>query len=178
MVSLKEIDPQTALCVSGHRPSRLPGNGDLDAPEMQPVISALRHELIAAIDRGMTTVLHGCCAGWDIICGEQVIALKKQYPHIKLVSVAPYAVHFFSREDCWTPDWINRAREVIRQSDTGISLAEHYRPGIYYERNDVLLAHSSELICYHDGGRGGTAYTVRKAREKGLTVHNLYEPSG
>ena len=170
---LQEIDPACALCFSGHRPNRLPGNGEADAPEMQHLITALRQALIAAVERGKTTMLHGCMAGWDIICAEQAILLKKQYPAIQLISVAPYKADFFCREKCWTPDWISRARDVFSQHNKGIKIAGHYRPGIYYERNRALVAHSSELICYWDGGSGGTEYTVISAKEKGLAVHNL-----
>ena len=170
---LRGIDPACALCFSGHRPDRLPGKGLADAPEMQPLTTALRQALIAAIERGKMIMLHGCMAGWDIICAEQVILLKKQYPCVQLISVAPYKEAFFSREKCWTPDWISRAREVFGQHDMGIKIAGHYRPGIYYERNRALVAYSSELICYWDGGSGGTEYTVQWAKEKGLAVHNL-----
>ena len=171
---LKEIDPAFAVSFSGHRPERLPGNGDPDAPEMQTLTAALQQELTAAVERGKTTMIHGCMAGWDLVCALQVIEIKKQFPHVQLVSVAPYAVHFFSKEKCWTPEWISRAREVFRQHDFGISLAEHYRKGIYYERNDILVKYSSELLCYWDGGGSGTKYTVDKAAESGLIVKNLY----
>jgi len=171
---LKEIDPACALCFSGHRPARLPGHGDPASPEMQALTAALRLELIAAVGRGKTVMLHGCMAGWDIFCAEQVIALKEQYPRVRLVSVAPYKAEFFSREKCWTPDWISRAREVFRQHDAGVIIAEVYRPGIYYERNRALVEHSSELLCYWDGGPGGTKYTVDRAEEKGLAVRNQY----
>ena len=171
---LKDIDPAFAVSFSGHRPDRLPGQGDPNTLEAKPMASVLQKEIIAAIDKGMTTFLHGCMAGFDLFAIEQVIALKIEYPHIKIVSVAPYAVHFYTREKCWTPEWISRAREIFRQHDFGISLAEHYRTGIYFERNRALIAHSSLLICYHDGGGGGTKYTVDRANEKGLRVRNLY----
>ena len=174
MEALNEINPAHALCFSGHRPSRLPENGDPDAPEMQPLIAALRKELIAAIDRGKTTMLHGCMAGWDLVCSLQVIELKKLYPQIQLISVAPYKSEFFSREKCWTPDWIKRAREVLSQHDMGVKVAEQYRSGIYYERNRVLVQYSSELICYWDGGKGGTKYTVDRGKNRGLIIKNLF----
>jgi len=172
---LSQIAPEHTLCFSGHRPARLPGNGDPDAPEMQALTAALRLELIAAVGRGKMVMLHSCMAGFDVFCAEQVIALKRQYPHVRLVSVAPYGAAFFSREKCWTPDWINRARKVFRQHDMGVKMAEVYRPGIYYERNRALVEHSSELLCYWDGGGGGTKYTVERAEAKGLLVRNLYE---
>ena len=140
---------------------------------MQHLTEALRQALIAAIGRGKTTFLHGSMAGWDIICAEQVILLKQQYPNIQLVSIAPYQTGFFSRETCWTPDWISRAREVFSRHDAGIKIAVHYRSSIYYERNRTLAAHSAELICYWDSGCGGTKYTVERAKEKGLALQNF-----
>ena len=174
MNNLNSINPTHALCFSGHRPSRLPGSGDPASPEIQHLTDALQETLIAAIGRGKTTFLHGCMAGWDIICAEQVILLKEHYPHVKLVSVAPYQAAFFSRETCWTPDWISRARDVFSRHDAGIKIAGHYRAGVYYERNRLLVERSSELVCYWDGGSGGTKYTIERAGEKGLAVHNLH----
>ena len=172
---LSEIAPEHTLCFSGHRPARLPGNGDPGAPEMQALAAALRQELVAAVGRGKTIMLHGCMAGWDIICAEQVILLKAQYPLVRLISLAPYRVGFFSHEKCWTPGWVSRARDVFSQHDMGIKIAGCYRPGIYHERNCTLIDHASELICYWDGGGGGTKYTVERAEEKGLAICNLYE---
>jgi len=171
---LRDIDPVNTLCFSGHRPDRLPVKGASDAPGMQALVAALRQELIAAVGRGKTIMLHGCMAGFDIICAEQVILLREQFPQVRLISVAPYKADFFGREKCWTPDWIDRALNVFNQHDLGVKLTEHYRSGIYYVRNRVLAEYSSELICYWDGGDGGTKYTVDRAMAKGLAVHNLY----
>ena len=164
-----------AVCFSGHRPDRLPGQGEPDEPETQKLAAVLLGHIENAIRSGKDVFINGLMAGWDVFAAEQVITLKKQHPHIRLVTIAPYSSHFFSREKCWTPEWVNRAREVFRQHDFGISLAEHYRFGIYYERNRALVDHSSMLICYHDGGKGGTKYTINRAIEKDLIVKNLYE---
>ena len=40
---------------------------------------------------------------------------------------------------------------------------------------DYMLAHASGIIAYYDGKpKGGTFYTCRKARLKGLDIINLY----
>lgn len=74
---------------------------------------------------------------------------------------------------CLSPDWINRAREVFSRQDIGVKLSERYYPGVYYERNRTMIDHSSELICYHDGGKGGTAQTVQYAKGKDIPMYNL-----
>ena len=173
MHDLEGVDPDCAVCFSGHRPERLPGKGDRNVLEMNLLITALRQRLIVTINQGKTTFLHGCMAGRDIVCAEQIIILKKQHPRIQLISVAPYKAEFFSREKCWTPDWISRAREVFNLHDVGVKVADQYRSGIYYERNRILIEHSTELICYWDGGKGGTAYTIQYAKKKGVVVVNM-----
>jgi hypothetical protein len=45
-------------------------------------------------------------------------------------------------------------------------------------RNDYLVENSSVLVAWFDGQpRGGTAYTVRRARRKGVRIENLYPQS-
>ena len=46
-------------------------------------------------------------------------------------------------------------------------LNAHYTPECMLERNRYLVDHADYLIAVYDGGgKGGTAYTVRYAREK------------
>jgi len=172
---LDEIDPINAICFTGHRPDRLPGRGDPDDPEAQKLAASLQTQIEDSVLRGKHNILHGAMAGFDLFAIEQAILLKKQYPQIKIITVAPYKEAFFSREKCWTPEWINRARAVFDQHDIGIRIAERYRTGIYFERNRALVEHSSEIITYWDGGSGGTAYTVECGKRKGLAIYNLYQ---
>jgi uncharacterized phage-like protein YoqJ len=171
---LSGINAVCAVCFSGHRPERLPGQGNYDNEETQKLAVILQNQIEGAVQRGKHIFLHGAMAGWDIFAAEQVIKLKKQNPSIRLITVAPYKTQFFSSAKCWTPDWIGRASEVWYRSEIIINLADGYRAGIYHERNRVLVDNSSELVAYWDGGKGGTAYTVQYARRKKLTVHNLY----
>ncbi|MDL2287045.1 SLOG family protein [Eubacteriales bacterium OttesenSCG-928-G02] len=174
MVALKDIDPAKAVSFSGHRPDRLPGYGSLNTSDAQKLKNKMQEQIDDSIRRGKIFYLHGAMAGFDIFAAEQVATMKKQYPQIQLITIAPYKEHFFTREKCWTPDWISRARAVFNQHDMGIKVAERYRSGIYYERNRILIDHSSELICYWDGGSGGTKYTVDQAKNKGIIVHNMF----
>jgi len=164
-----------AVCFSGHRPDRLPGQGEPDEPETQKLAAVLLGHIENAIRSGKDVFINGLMAGWDVFAAEQVITLKKQHPHIRLVTIAPYSSHFFSREKCWTPEWVKRAKKVCGQQDIGVKIVENYRTGIYYERNRALVDNSAGLICYCDGGRGGTAYTVEYALKNGLEIINIAE---
>ena len=170
---LNHIDPACAVSFSGHRPNRLPGQGDPAKSETKAYASKLREQIEGAVGRGKHIFLNGAMAGWDILAAEQVLEVKKKLPQIELVTIVPFAIHYFTKADCWTQTWIERTREICRRHDFGISIAEHYRNGIYYERNRALIDHSSELICYWDGEEGGTKHTVDYAAEKNISVTNL-----
>ena len=174
MAALEYINPTYTVSFSGHRPQRLPGYGNPENSEAQKLITDLQVQIENAILRGKDTFIHGCMAGWDILASEQIIALKKIYPHIKLITVVPYTNQYFAREKCWTAEWVDRAQMVRNQHEVEIVIAKDYRTGIYHERNRKLIDYSSELICYWDGRYGGTKYTTLRARNKGLDICNLF----
>ena len=83
-------------------------------------------------------------------------------------------MRFFNQKN-WTPEWEARLRAVIKEADFSISLSERAYKGVYHKRDRVIVDMSSEVMAYYDGGPGGTAYTIGRAKEKGLTVYNLCE---
>lgn len=151
---------------SGHRPGRLPGQGD-----NKEFVNHVAQGIQEAYQRGKRVFLNGAMQGFDILAAEQVIALKVQYGDILCVTVAPFRSDFFRRNQ-WTPEWKTRALEVFRFSDYGLSLCESYFPGVYYRCNEFLIDHAGELLCYWDGGSGGTAYTYHYAQRK-IPIYNL-----
>jgi len=160
--------PSQTLCFTGHRPERLPqGVGEL--LRMQ---SRLTDEIEAAIERGKVSFVSGAMSGFDTMAAERVIRLKKRYPQIQCILIAPFAVRFFNHQN-WTPDWETRLRAVIKQADFSISLSEHAYKGVYYDRNRVMVDMSSEVIAYYDGGTGGTKYTVDYARDQNRPIFNV-----
>lgn len=136
----------------------------------------LNRSIEQAYQRGRRIFLNGAMMGFDVLAAEQVIAAQKKFPDIKCVTIGPFQTGFFLRNG-WTPKWKRRAIEVFRCSDYGFSLYDNYFPGVYYRRNEFLVEHASELICYWDGGNGGTSYTCRYAQEK-IPVYNLATPDG
>ena len=71
-----------------------------------------------------------------------------------------------------TAVWNNR---LLCQADEVMVLSETYYPRCFLERDEFMVSHSSFLIAYYDGReRGGTFYTVKKAREQGLPVANVF----
>jgi len=38
-----------------------------------------------------------------------------------------------------------------------------------------MVDHISRMMCYYDGDKGGTKYTVKYAEQNNLQITNLYE---
>ena len=61
------------------------------------------------------------------------------------------------------------------KADKVIVLSDTYYKGCLLRRNDFMLQHSNYVIAYYDGKqKGGTYYTCREARKRGMTVVNLF----
>lgn len=167
-------DPQRAVCFTGPRASKLPGGGDKKAAAIVEIERRLERAVTGAAEQGGTVFLNGCMAGLDVLAGETVLRLKRDYPGIWCVTVAPFRLGFFATP-YWTPEWRARALALYRQSDIAFSLSETYHKRVYYERNEYLINHAGAVICYYAGTGGGTKYTLNYAKKRGLAITNIAE---
>lgn len=115
------------------------------------------------------TFLTGGAVGFDTIAAKAVIRCREEHGDIRLILVVPC-------ED-QAKDWKQKDVEIYRHikelADEVICLSKHYYRGCMHERNRYLVDNSSVCICYLIQATGGTAYTVRYARNKGLSIFNL-----
>lgn len=120
---------------------------------------------------GFRKFVSGMALGFDMLAAEEVIKLKEELKGVKLVAVIPYR----GQSGRWTPYQRERYQRILNEVDEEIVLSEGYYNGCLLKRNDYMLAHASGIIAYYDGKpKGGTFYTCRKARLKGLDIINLY----
>lgn len=93
---------------------------------------------------------------------------SKEYPCIKVILVYPF--------DGYTSRWTQEQKEVYRQLlpfyNKKVCVADRASRGAYLQRNRHLVDHSSYCISYCTRDSGGTAYTVKYAHSKGLTIIN------
>lgn len=57
---------------------------------------------------------------------------------------------------------------MLAKCDSGRCLYDTYNDKSMLERNDYMLNKSSMVIALYNGKGGGTGYTIKKAKEKGL----------
>ena len=164
---------EQTVSFSGHRPERLPtGNG------LENLKHRLGKEIDKAISEGCKTFLFGASRGFDLMCAHEVLhrrrILRQDDPFpIRLIAVVP----FEGQANKWVIADQELYYDTLAQCDEVVTLSTRYGKGCYHERNRWLIEHSSRLICFHDGGKGGTAYTVAQAKEAGMPVINLFEPA-
>lgn len=163
----------TTCCFSGYRPEKFDFPLHAPSPEYVRLLGYLNLYIIYSVEQGYTTFLCGMARGFDILCGEAVLQLKKRldFGHIKLVAVIPYTEH----SERWKEDWRLRHANLEVNADRIVYIQESYSHDCFLVRNRFMADNSGRLIAYYDGKSGGTAYTVSYCKEKGIEVINLAE---
>ena len=154
---------ENICCFTGHRKIN---------PELFPQIRIAVNKVIhSLIEKGVTEFRCGGARGFDTICAQEVIKLKRRGFPIKLVLMLP------CRDQ--TLNWSNTekmAYEVIKCAADDIHYTtQFYEEGCMLRRNRALLAGSFYCVCYLTQSSGGTAYTVRLAKNQGLRLINVAE---
>ncbi len=117
----------------------------------------LKEEIVKLIENGVTVFVSGVAIGFDLICAETVLALKKEYPFIKLAACIPC----LNQEKYFSDEQKERYFMVLEKADEKIVLSDHYYNGCMQRRNRYMADRADVLMAYLKKSEGGTAYTVR-----------------
>ncbi len=153
---------QTTVCFTGHRiiPSE-------HLPWLRERLEKTVEELYAC---GYRTFLAGGALGFDTLAASAVLALKKQRcPELKLELMLPCA----DQTKCWKERDVRLYESILKQADKVTCMSERYYNGCMQARNRALVENSSVCVCYLTRNSGGTAQSVRMAKQKGLRLINL-----
>lgn len=114
------------------------------------------------------TFLCGSAMGADIVCGEIVLDIKQSSrPDIKLICAVPFR-EYATR---LSADWKERCIDLLTGADRVVQVCDGYQPGCFHRRNRYLVDNCDSLIAvYNESGKGGTAYTVDYAKQKGKEI--------
>lgn len=167
-----EQKPITA-CFTGHRLARMDLSAGVEQVQ-RSVAAAIGSAVVTLYERGYRRFLCGMADGFDLWAGAEVVRLGRsgRCEAVELVAVVPFEGHRRSID--------RRERElydsVLEQAATVEVLAAAYSPSVYHRRNDFLVDNSSAVVAFYMGGKGGTDYTLRRARRQGLPVVNICQP--
>lgn len=129
--------------------------------------------LVKLIESGITDFYAGGALGWDMLCENAVLHLKKSFPQIRLHLILPCA----PSEQC--KKWTNAQRaeydRIYESADSVETLSQTYYNGCMQKRNSRLTELGRVCVCYWNGEpKGGTYHTIRLAKKKALDIVNLY----
>ncbi len=154
---------QQACAFTGHRPQRFSFGYDEEDEKCIQLKLVLAQQVNLLIESGVSSFYTGMAQGVDQSAAEIVLAMKRSYPHIQLIAVLPCG----TQANKWSQEQRERYFNTLAVCDDVITLNARYTPQCMLERNRYMVDHAGYLLAVYDGGeKGGTAYTVRYAREK------------
>lgn len=159
---LKE-ELKKGCCFSGHRV--------LD-PKKLPLIERLvENEITWMISHGVESFTSGAAIGFDLLAGRAVLRAREHNPNVKLNLIIPCG----NQDIRYSKTDKAEYHRQIAEADRVVVLSSGYYNGCMQIRDRFLVEHSSYCICWLERTTGGTAYTVKYARSRGLPVVNLAE---
>ena len=151
-----------ACCFTGHR--------DLPKGEAEQLTENAKALILLLIQEGFTEFRVGGAVGFDMIMAELLLRLRdEKKQEIRIISVIPFP----SWRAKWSSEEIRRQNVILEKSDEVIFVRQHYCQGIYMIRNRALADGAQVCIAYCNRPKGGTAWTVRYAKQNGLRTYNL-----
>ena len=153
---------EKTCCFTGHRVIR--------RADAAIIRGSVREAILSLYARGVRYFGAGGALGFDTIAAEEVLALRAgECPELRLILVLPCR----DQADGWRAADRKRYAAILAAADKVVYTAETYYDGCMQKRNRHLVNGSRYCIAYLTRDFGGTAYTVRYAREAGLEVKIL-----
>lgn len=163
----KDMDIKKHCAFTGHRPAHFSFGYDEQHPDCVELKGIIRTNVIKLIESGVTTFLSGMALGVDIWGAEAALELKTKYPHLRLISVLPCETQAVR----WSVAQRERYYDILAQCDEEVFISHRYTPSCMLDRNRYLVDHAAYLLAvYDESGKGGTAYTIKYANQKGREV--------
>lgn len=153
-------------CFTGHRPQKVPWLNNKKDKRYATLKQNLKLHIISAIENGYKIFICGMAIGFDMLCAEMVLKIKKTYPEIELICALPCK----NQTKLWLKKDIKRYLKIIKYADFVRCKFEKYNNFCMQERNKFMINNSSLCIALYDGTSGGTKNTITYAKQKGLNI--------
>ncbi len=165
--------PDHACAFTGHRPQKFPWGFNESDPACVALRDTLAAQIAALVDAGYTDFLSGMALGVDQWAAQTVLTLRKKNRGLfGLGKKNAPRLHCFLPCEGQDAKWAQASKELYRsilgQADSVVYISRRYDDQCMLRRNRALVDHTALVLAVYDGEyRGGTAATVRYAREQG-----------
>ena len=151
-------------CFTGHRPEKL-------TQSEEQVRKALREGIQQALNWKYTVFISGMAPGVDIWAAEEIFALKKEKPELRLICAVPY--DGFSNG--WDTEWKQKFDAITAAADEVHFICLKSSRSAPVIRDRWMVDRSSLVIAAYNGEKGGTKTTVEYAESKKTRVLNVLQ---
>lgn len=156
-------------CFTGYRPQKFPFKLNNDNVDFELLKSRIFKTLTALLEDDCKIFYSGMAQGFDIICAECVLELKRNHPEIKLICALP----FKNQVQSFSEEWRNRYYDILEAANDVVSVSTDYHIGCFQKRNQYMVDNSDFVVCWYDGKAGGTRNTLKYAHKNLRTIINL-----
>lgn len=158
-----KFDRTVSAAFTGHR--------FYDFSQREFIQERLTSAISEAYDHGIRNFISGFALGIDLMAAQLVQSLKCNLPGISLTAAIP----FEGQAERYNIYDKRVYRRLLELADKVIVLSDCYYPRCFLDRDKIMVENASYLIAYYDGReKGGTYYTVKKARARGIPIINVY----
>lgn len=158
-----KFDRTVSAAFTGHR--------FYDFSQRKFIQERLTSAISEAYDHGIRNFISGFALGIDLMAAQLVQSLKCNLPGISLTAAIPFA----GQAERYNIYDKRVYRRLLELADKVIVLSDCYYPRCFLDRDEFMVENASYLIAYYDGReKGGTYYTVKKARARGIPIINVY----
>lgn len=159
---------EKTVAFTGYRTGKiLSGTNDSN---LLNVIAVQTHKVVLSLcKKGFIRFLCGMAEGFDLIAAEAVLKAQKEFPQIELIAVIP----FMGQELSYSKQDKERYHELYHKAADRVFVSDSYHDKAFHHRNDFMLNHCSQLVCYYDGQRSGTMYTYNRAEKRQIPIINI-----
>jgi uncharacterized phage-like protein YoqJ len=166
-VFMQDTIIKSACAFTGHRPNRFSFGFNENDERCAKIKELMRDQIGALIAGGVTDFYSGMALGVDQWAAEIVLDFKREHPAVRLTAVRPCE----TQADSWTVEQRERHYNTLALCDDVVTLQKRYTRSCMFERNRYLVDHAGHLLAVYDGGSdGGSAYTIRYARQQGRKI--------
>ena len=158
-----KFDRTVSAAFTGHR--------FYDFSQREFIQERLTSAISEAYYHGIMNFISGFALGIDLMAAQLVQSLKCNLPGISLTAAIP----FEGQAERYNIYDKRVYRRLLELADKVIVLSDCYYPRCFLDRDEFMVENASYLIAYYDGReKGGTYYTVKKARARGIPIINVY----
>lgn len=156
-------DKAVSAAFTGHR--------YYDFSNKEAIRERLTTAILASYENGIRNFISGFATGFDLMAAQVVHSMRPLYPEMLLTAAIPFP----GQADRYKPCDQSIYAQLMADADEVIVLSDHYYRRCFLNRDEFMVDNSSLIIAYYDGReKGGTYFTVRKAKSSGIPIVNVF----